>query len=438
MRRVRRVAIVDWTHLLEDYLDAIGVSLEAYLTEMTGGWLFGFVEALASADVETIVYVVSGRVCGTEVRRHCPTGARIRLLAAPRLYRAMRRAVWNPYGEVVEEAVTVRPGRRWLATSLWATAPYAATPLVGVARALREDRVDAVLCQEYEHPRFDLLVGLGRLLRLPVLGVYQGGDSPTTPGEPLTRSWAMRRCDGVVVGPSAEAERVRQRYGLAEGRIARLPNPLDVDLWASGSRDAGRKELGIPPHARVAVWHGRVLWRTKGLDVLLEAWARLGAEGGGERWLLLVGDGPDAGRLRAAIASGAPNVRWQDGYVNDRDVLVRWVSAGDVAVLPSRNEGFPVAPMEAMAAGLPVVASEVDAVRDLFPRGEVDGGVIVPQEDPARLAEALSRLLDEPGRSSSLGAAAVRRVQEAFSPSAVGRALAAVLEDVAGREGAPR
>lgn len=438
MRRVCRVAIVDWTHLLEDYLDAIGVSREAYLTEMTGGWLFGFVEALGGAGVEAVVYGVSGRVSSTEVRRHRPTGARIRLFPAPRLYRAIRRVVWNPYAESVEEAAAVGLGRRWLATALWAAAPYLATPLIRVARALREDRVDAVLCQEYEHPRFDLLVGVGRLLHLPVLGVYQGGDSPTTPGEPLTRSWAMRRCDGVVVGSSAEAKRVRQRYGLAEGRIARLANPLDVDLWASGPREAGRKELGIPPHARVAMWHGRVLWTRKGLDVLLDAWNRLGAEGGDERWLLLIGDGPDAERLRAALASGIPNVRWQEGYVNDREVLARWVSAGDVGVLPSRDEGFPVAPMEVMAAGRPVVASEVDAVRDLFPRGEVDGGIIVPREDPVRLAEALSSLLDDPGRSSSLGAGAVRRVEEAFSPSAVGRALVDVLEDAAARTGAPR
>lgn len=438
MRHVRRVTIVDWTHLLEDYLDAIGVSREAYLTEMTGGWLFGFVEALAGAGVEAVVYGVSGRVSSTEVRRHRPTGARIRLFPAPRLYRAIRRVVWNPYGKSVEEAATVGRGRRWLATSLWAAAPYSATPMIQLARALREDRVDAVLCQEYEHPRFDLLVGLGRLLGVPVLGVYQGGDAATTPAERLTRARALRRGDGLIVGPSAEVERVRERYGVPEERIARVPNPVDTELWASGSREAARRELGVPPGARVAMWHGRVLWTRKGLDVLLDAWKRLGAEGGDERWLLLIGDGPDAERLRAALASGIPNVRWQEGYVNDREVLARWVSAGDVGVLPSRDEGFPVAPMEVMAAGLPVVASEVDAVRDLFPRGEVDGGIIVPREDPVRLAEALSSLLDDPERSSTLGAAAVRRVGEAFSPGAVGRALVDALEDAAVRTGAPR
>lgn len=437
MIRVRRVAIVDWTHLVEDYLDAIGVPLDAYLTEMTGGWLFGFVDSLSRAGVESVVYCVSGRVSGSEVRRHRPTGARVRFLPVPRPYRAMRRVVWNPYAEAVEEAATVGPGRRWLATGLWAAAPYWATPLIRVARALREDRVDAVLCQEYEHPRFDLLVALGRLLRLPVLGVYQGGDAATTPAERLSRTWAMRRCHGIVVGPAAEAERIRRRYGLPEGRISRVPNPVDAELWASGSRVAARNELGLPAGARIAVWHGRVLWRTKGLDVLLESWARLCSEGAADRWLLLIGDGPDAERLRVELASGIPNVRWREGYVNDRAALARWVSAGDVGVLPSRNEGFPVAPMEAMAAGLPVVASELDPVRELFPQGELDGGVVVPREDPVRLAEALSGLLDDPVRSSTLGVAGARRVEEAFSPDAVGRALVEVFEKAASG-GAPR
>jgi glycosyltransferase involved in cell wall biosynthesis len=87
-----------------------------------------------------------------------------------------------------------------------------------------------------------------------------------------------------------------------------------------------------------------------------------------------------------------------------------------VYAFPSRHEGFPVAPIEAMACGLPVVAAEAQGVEDLV----ADSGVVVGRGDSGALADALASLLDDPARRRELGEAARRRVEQEFSLEAVG------------------
>lgn len=420
-----RVAILDWTHLVEDYLDAVGLTFDEYRDELDDGWLFGYVRALDRLGFEATIVVVSATTGTTTRTAHGPTGAPIVVLPAPASYRAVRRRVPNPYAATVEQAGAEMggPARRWVTTAAWALAPYLATPVVELGRVLREDRFDAVICQDYEHPRFDVVVAMGRLLDVPVLASFQGGDFRTTPLERFTRPLSVRLAAGIVAGPSSERARVAERYGVT---ALDVPNPVRLDLWDASSDGASvRRRLGLPPDAVVVVWHGRVAMHVKGLDVLVRAWTRL-ADGRDDVRLLLVGDGPDREALRARLG-GRSDVVWVNRFVADRSELVDLVSCGDVAVLPSRHEGFPVAPVEAMAAGLPVVATDVSGVRDLAPGGEADGVLRIPQEDPDALADALGALLDDAGRRRDVGGAARRRAERSFGLDAVGRRLGLAL-----------
>ena len=86
--------------------------------------------------------------------------------------------------------------------------------------------------------------------------------------------------------------------------------------------------------------------------------------------------------LRQRIAAlPDQNVTWIDSFVSDRKLIRSFLAAGDIYAFPSRSEGMPNAPVEAMAAGLPVVAADASGVRDIFKDGEVSGGVVVPTDD---------------------------------------------------------
>jgi starch synthase len=436
------VALVDFSQLVEDYLDNIGVTLEAFLGETTGGWMFGYIAALRTAGVRTVLFLVSARVAAPERRRHAATGAVVWVLPAPRAYRLARLRVLNPYVATVDEACgDVRGARRLLCAALLELSPYLSTPLTHLARGLRRERCRAVLCQDYEHGRFDACLLLGRALGLPVFATFQGGDASLGRLERLARGPALRGCDGLVVAARREVERVRARHGVPAAKVARVFNPLDLDDWrppTASERAAAREGLGIPADARVAAWHGRVLVELKGLDVLLEAWERLGREGAGrELRLLLVGTGNDRDELRRRIA-GRRDVVWVDEYVRDRARLRGYLAAADAWTLPSRREGFPVALLEAMACALPVAAADVAGVGDALEGGEASGGLVVPRADAAALAAALGRLLHDPGLGRALGARARERVERCFSPGTVGAQLRRILlREEAGHDDRP-
>ena len=117
--------------------------------------------------------------------------------------------------------------------------------------------------------------------------------------------------------------------------------------------------------------------------------------------LLLAGRGTDSPRMvRAAAAAGAEGVVRLLGYRDDVPALLR---AADIFVLSTGSEVFSVATLEAMAAALPVVVSDIPAFAEMFDGGRE--GLKVPPGDAASLAEALERLLDDPALAGSLAAA---------------------------------
>lgn len=421
-----RVALLPWGHVIEDYLDAAGLTFASFCNELTGGWMFGYVEALKRAGIETVIVCVSGRQPPGRCI-HGPTGAEIRVLPASPVYRRLRPLMRDPYGWSFERMFgNARRGRRRLRL-VRVLAPYAATPPVALARVLREARCSVVLCQEYEDPRFDVSVVVGRLLGLPVFATFQGGDYQLSRAERLARPAALRACAGLIATTAQEETRLRLRYALPAARIHRIPNPIDLSAWQPLPREQARSGLGVPAGARVAIWHGRVEIHNKGLDVLLEAWRLVREQQPTEDpRLLLLGDGPDAEKLDARLAARS-DVRRVPHDLIQPPSLRAYLALADVYVFPSRHEGAPVEPIEAMACGLPVVAADVPGVVDILAGGERDGGILVPRGDPESLAGALVRLLGAPELSERLGAQARRRVEETCSAEVVGGQLRAVL-----------
>jgi glycosyltransferase involved in cell wall biosynthesis len=128
--------------------------------------------------------------------------------------------------------------------------------------------------------------------------------------------------------------------------------------------------------------------------------------------------------LRVRIAAMEyKNLLWIDRYVNDRALMRDFLYAGDVFAFPSRYEGFPVSPLEAMACSLPVVAADASGIQDIFPFGEASGGIVVPRGNTLSLSHAIGRLLDDKRLRKEMGQAARHRIEEYFSLESVGKQL---------------
>ena len=424
------VALIDWCHLIEDFLDKLGVSFDDFRTDFRGSWIFGYMEALKSAGVRPVCFYVSARVSVPWRFIHQPTGCLICVLPAPWIYRTIRRRMFNPYAYTVERAVgPVNAVSRPFFAVLKDIAPYLTTPLRWLARELRRERCEALLVQDYENPRFDACVLLGGLMKLPVFATFQGGQFQYSWTERLVRRSSMRMCAGLIVGPRSESDRVAARYNLPASKISRIFNPIDVDRWRPLDRALARRTLDIPADARVVVWHGRVMFSRKGLDILLDAWDRVcGMRPEIDLRLLLLGTGTDADLLRRRIDAMRPRgLLWVDKFLSDPIEIRRYLSAADIFAFPSRDEGFPVAPIEAMASGLAVVAARAPGVADIFEDGEASGGLLVPVDDVATFTHELGRVVDDRVWCQELGQRARRRAKECFSLESIGPRLAGLL-----------
>jgi glycosyltransferase involved in cell wall biosynthesis len=423
------VMVVFWGQVVEDWLDPYNLTIDDMLRDISDGWLFGFIDALATVGASTVPVLISRDVTTAQRRTHLPTGTTFWLLPPTQTWRALRRLVDNPYAQRPADAATDRsvPGQL-AAGAAYTVLPWVSTPIRQLARTIREEHAEVLLCQDYEYPTFDLCVARSRLLGVPIHAVFQGSVLQRTPLERFTRPFAMWGATGLIIASSSEADRVQEVYGVPDELISPTPNPILLDRWPVGDRASARAALGIPTHAGVVSYHGRIEMAHKGLDILLDAWEQVTAERPDRELVLLItGTGLDAKALRAEIEQRQlRGIDWLDEFVLDREVIQLRLGAADVSALTSRGEGFAATPLEAMACGRPVVATDVRGIPELAPRGEADGVIRVPLGDAQAVARAIGVLLDDPERAAAVGSQARKRV-EAFSSKALGPALADAL-----------
>jgi glycosyltransferase involved in cell wall biosynthesis len=218
------------------------------------------------------------------------------------------------------------------------------------------------------------------------------------------------------------------RTWVPHEKLRVIYNGVDVARFRKADdparRSKGRELLGIGEDERVLVSVGR-LRPQKGQDVLVQAMADV-ARAEPRARLVLVGDGPEKRRLERLVRRLGLGERVT--LAGQRRDVVRALSAADLFASASRYEGLPLAVMEAMAAAKPVVATRVDSLPELIADGE--SGLLVPPEEPGRLAGACLEVLKGPGLARRLGAAARRRIEEGFTLEAMISAHESLYEEV--------
>jgi phosphatidylinositol alpha-1,6-mannosyltransferase len=357
--------------------------------------LFDFFLALAERTRETTICVPLRRADGP-VAGYGPVElpANVRIVglphysSAPMLVRRAHRVV----------PATLRILRR--ETRHWDVVGAVVPSLLGnlFVCAARLRRRPVFLLVRGEKQRTVSLIMGRRLSTLPFLWALRAMERPV-------RRWIGRGAPAFVAG-----EELVDRYG---GPGTRLHN-----LYPALSRDfpvltRPRPLDGAPDRPLRLVTVAR-LSPEKGLADLLRAVASLAADGAAVT-LTVAGSGPDEQRL-AALADElgvGDRVRFA-GFVPHGPALVAVLDEADVFVLPSRSEGLPHSVAEAMARGLPVVATAIGGIPELLGDGS---GVVVAPGDPAALAEAIGALQADPARRAGLSASSLRRVRR-FEPEA--------------------
>jgi len=408
----------------DHWLEGIGVSVETFSQELIGTWQFNYIQALQCVGIRSVLFFTSNKVDRPTRVIHKPTGTKICLLPSSKAYKLVMR--WRH--ELIQTTVTGIGTIYAKRVGLWAlglVATHFSTPLVLLRRELFLESCQCILVEQYEDPRFDLAVLLGRLIRIPVFGTFTAVVPSQNWWRRPFRFCALRLCAGLAICAGGEAKRVIDRYKFKKSKIRRIYYPVDLSVWYPSNRQEMRASLGVPADAKIVIYHGSIdLW-TKGLDVLIDAWGHLCAEHPAQDLrLILIGTGSDAQELERLLAvRRLRGVEWLNQWVHDRNVLRRYLSAADVYVFPSRIDAFGIAVIEAMACGLPIVAASAPGILDILADGEDSGGLVVPTGDAGALAGAIERVLNDSKLALDLAKSARRRVESTFSMEGVGHQL---------------
>jgi glycosyltransferase involved in cell wall biosynthesis len=281
---------------------------------------------------------------------------------------------------------------------------------LNAAIRLRQFIVDHGISAIHSHGYKSNLYSLLASLNLPIARFctchnWPGGSLKMRFYEVLDRVF-LRKFD-TVFAVSDDVKSKIIESGVSSGKVKLVHNGIDADLFrkAESQRVAIRRSLGIPEDAAVIGTVGRISTE-KGHRHLLGISGHILSKFPDTRFLL-IGDGP----LRETLENefGSPSVIFT-GLRRDVPDLLRCM---DIFVLPSLTEGLPMAILEAMAAGLPVVATRVGDVPQVLIEKET--GLIVEPGDESRLEDALLCLLSDPGPAVEMGRKGSERVRKYFS-----------------------
>lgn len=214
-------------------------------------------------------------------------------------------------------------------------------------------------------------------------------------------TWLYTRATAhlVVTGEALKGQLMREN-DFDPARITSVRTGIDLARFRPLDRAAMRERLGVDARPAVAIVATLRDW--KGHDDLFDAWRALRERTPGWQ-VLIVGDGPRRSHLEARV--DALGLRDDVRFAGNQHDVPAWFACAEIAVLPSHgDEGVPQSLMQAAACGLPAVSTPIGAIAEAVMDGQT--GLLVPPRDPARLAAALERLMNDAVLRRRMGAAA--------------------------------
>jgi len=234
--------------------------------------------------------------------------------------------------------------------------------------------------------------------------------------------------DHIVTVSQHMRDQVVALPGLSSKRVTAVQNSVDCEVfYMPDERDACRLEFKLAPESKVVGYTGR-LEKQKRLDLLLEGFSTVLVQHPQAR-LMIVGDGWLRPKLEDLAADlGISHAVIWTGYRQD---IPRLLSAMDIFILPSANEGLSMSLLEAMAAGKPSIVTDVGGAREVVASGST--GILIPPGSASAIATAIVDLIDHPEKLTALAKAGRSRVFEDFSVQRLAEAYEKVYQALASK-----
>lgn len=272
-------------------------------------------------------------------------------------------------------------------------------------RSLKPDAIET-----FTHDANALAIPLAWLLGVPIrIATHHGKIEGFSRWKEILHAWIVNHMANYVVTVSEQTRQISLGEGICSGKVVMIPNgiiPVSVD---NANRSSVRRASGFGDDDVLFLSVGRLVYQ-KAHEYLVSAMS------------IVVQDAPNAkvgicgdGALRNDLEMQIHSLRLEEHIrlFGMRDDVIKYLAAADVFVLPSRWEGLPIALLEAMSAGLPVIATRVEGVNEVVQDGI--HGLLVPTESPDTLAKAILQLCRDPEMRHRMGSAAGKRVRDSYT-----------------------
>ncbi len=396
------------------------------LDDSMGAFLLHLADALAACDVSTTV--VAPHAAGLARQPHAAGLADEETLGTARVHRfRYAPARWErlAYTGTMHELV----GRGVLNKLLFAWFNLAF--LVKTINVIRASK-PAVVHAHWWLP--DGLVGAlaALVMRVPLVITTHGTDVEMLRRKALARPLArfvFSRAHTITCGSTYLRDQLLELGVVDPARVIVLPMPVNPLFQVSGSRLP--VPSGLTAAASSYVLTVARLTKQKSIETLIDALAIL-RERGREARLVIIGDGPE----RPALEERARHLDLQDRIeflgTLPQSALPHYYTDCAVFVLPSVREGMGLVLAEALLCGAPVIAARSGGVSDIVKDGET--GLLIPEREPAALADAIDKLLDDRELAARLAANGRAWVRERYTPAGVAARFAGVYRTASGQE----
>jgi glycosyltransferase involved in cell wall biosynthesis len=215
-----------------------------------------------------------------------------------------------------------------------------------------------------------------------------------------------------ILTVSKETLKYVLRLGADKKTTSVLYNGVDTNCFCLIEKKESRKKLGLPVNRKIIFSVRRLVYKN-GIDTLIES-VKLVSKNYPDILFVVAGKGPNKGLIENRIEElGIENNIKLTGFVSD-ELLPQYYNAADYFILPSASgEGLPLVLFEAMACGLPVIATTVGGTPEIV--DNMKNGVLIPPRDPEAMAHSLSDLLENKELTAVIGKEGQKKIRESFS-----------------------
>lgn len=414
MKRRKRVAFFDYPDVFEDFYPHYGVDQDSFSKTWCDTGNHKIVKALQSLtfdiswhefSIQPTAAPCKHTVCGHTVFFHSSS--------------SFHRVLWKFF-------YLSKWSWRWQrAYPLFAVfASYSSVLSISFIRQIRDSRPDIMLIQDYANGKFDVLVVLARILRIPVVA-YHSGSLPDRYVGRLAKRWSIPLLSHIIVSSDSEGRMIAEKFSVPKRKISTVLTPIDCLTYRPCLKDEACAEEGFDPSRRFLLYVGRLDDRIKRVSAIIQSFLSLTREHV-DTDLIVMGDGLDRKKLEELIPSDSSTRVKFLGWVSDEKRKCNLYNLSESLVIVSRSEGFPTVVGEALACGTPVLGTAVGGIPELVLEGET--GWLIPADDIGSLETRLRAILADPSLVARMRAKARQVALDNVDSGQVARRFATCID----------